>query len=234
MKKLLSVFLSVLLSICFFNGIQAKAIISDGGSNLDRLLEQYSDEEEEVYWTEDDVIDYEELYFHTDESGAVDWILVKAELGGVISMVIVDAVVEGVHIYSKNSHFPFAAMYGIYDVKQGKFFDLTAIQPSELEHYDGLYDAFRSQDLSGIVLQTKVGDANGDGQVGIVDATFIQRYVADMIPKQAVVLSAADVDGDEEVSSIDVTLIQRNEAMMCNVDGSKPFDESYSKTVVGM
>ena len=55
------------------------------------------------------------------------------------------------------------------------------------------------------------GDADGDGEVSIIDATVIQRHEAS-IAAGAFCKPLADVDGDKEVSIIDATLIQRHEA----------------------
>ena len=56
-----------------------------------------------------------------------------------------------------------------------------------------------------------VGDADGSGDVDIVDATVIQRHEAN-IATGAFCKPLADVDGDSDVSIIDATLIQRREA----------------------
>ena len=55
------------------------------------------------------------------------------------------------------------------------------------------------------------GDADGDGEVSVIDATVIQRHEAS-IAAGAFYRPLADVDGDSEVSIIDATLIQRHEA----------------------
>ena len=54
------------------------------------------------------------------------------------------------------------------------------------------------------------GDADGDGEITIIDATRIQRHlvgVNPLIPEEN--RKAAIVSGDDELSVIDVTLIQR-------------------------
>ena len=52
------------------------------------------------------------------------------------------------------------------------------------------------------------GDADGDGDVTIIDATFVQYHLAS-IKIFAIFERAADADGDKVVTSVDVTLIQR-------------------------
>ena len=53
-----------------------------------------------------------------------------------------------------------------------------------------------------------VGDADGDGEVSIMDATQIQLIVAGLVELTDDVKLAADADGDGEVSIMDATQIQ--------------------------
>ena len=53
-----------------------------------------------------------------------------------------------------------------------------------------------------------LGDVDGDGAVSIIDATCIQRHLAE-IPVYAYNEKAADTDGDGEVTILDATGIQR-------------------------
>ncbi len=53
-----------------------------------------------------------------------------------------------------------------------------------------------------------LGDADGDGYVTILDATAIQRVIADL-PVSSYHEKLADVDGDGTVTIVDVTAIQR-------------------------
>ncbi len=59
-----------------------------------------------------------------------------------------------------------------------------------------------------------LGDADGDDEVDITDATKMQRYLVGILPTGGFCRAAADVDGDEEISSIDVTYIQRYQAFI--------------------
>lgn len=59
----------------------------------------------------------------------------------------------------------------------------------------------------------KLGDVDGDEEVTIIDATCIQRKLAN-IPTAAFIEAAADADGDGEVTIIDATSIQRHLAQL--------------------
>ena len=66
-----------------------------------------------------------------------------------------------------------------------------------------------------------LGDADKDGEVGVIDATVIQRYLNDM-PVKSFDYDPANVTG-EGLDIIDATLIQRYEALM---DISYPIGEA--------
>lgn len=63
------------------------------------------------------------------------------------------------------------------------------------------------------VEHTILGDADGDGNVTIFDATTIQRHLADL-PTQSFIEDAADCDGDGSVTVLDATAIQRHLASL--------------------
>ena len=53
-----------------------------------------------------------------------------------------------------------------------------------------------------------LGDADLNGRINVIDATAIQRHLADLAPFSEMQLAAADVDGDGEVTIQDVTVLQ--------------------------
>ena len=63
-----------------------------------------------------------------------------------------------------------------------------------------------------------LGDIDGDEEVMIVDATLLQRLVADIENSYTVSDRIADVDGDGEVTIFDVTFIQRWLAGIASID----------------
>ena len=64
-----------------------------------------------------------------------------------------------------------------------------------------------------------IGDVDLDGSVTILDATAIQRYLADLTQLSGEQLAMADVDADGSVTIIDATKIQRYVAGMDEVLG---------------
>ena len=61
-----------------------------------------------------------------------------------------------------------------------------------------------TEDPSGVL-----GDANNDGKLSILDATFIQRYLAKKINESQIRLDLSDYDKNGEVNIKDATYIQR-------------------------
>ena len=53
------------------------------------------------------------------------------------------------------------------------------------------------------------GDSDGNGEVSVMDATTVQRYLADVITDESICLDFADCDENEDVNVLDATLIQR-------------------------
>ena len=56
--------------------------------------------------------------------------------------------------------------------------------------------------------ETLLGDVDKDGVVTIIDVTWIQRFLLDVIPP-VFDEAAADIDGDGEVTIVDATWLQR-------------------------
>lgn len=90
--------------------------------------------------------------------------------------------------------------------KCGKWFYDTLTALIEVEDHDDLII-----DATGPYL---LGDTDGNGEVDIIDATLIQRKMADMTLSGGFCRKAADVDSDDDLSVIDATLIRRCIAMM--------------------
>ncbi len=156
---------------------------------------------------------YDEVYYHYDECGELDWVLVKAQGGPEplnlgITMDIANVVVCSNAIYSN-----FRYKYGVYDAVEGKFYDLFDLR-SEPDKYDGLSNVLVEQKIGQLI-----GDIDKDGKITILDATAIQRCLAGLeeYPDNEYYSvyetddegRMSDFDRDGGVSVMDATAIQK-------------------------
>ena len=63
--------------------------------------------------------------------------------------------------------------------------------------------------IANVKTLTKIGDADSDGDVTILDATRIQRWLAELASDEEIHLLNADADRDGDVTILDATRIQR-------------------------
>lgn len=157
---------------------------------------------------------YRELYYHKDENGETDWALIEANAGTQPDM-LVSAVVFGRVLTHTLSAVCFQFNYGIYDVIQDKFIDLVDIKDTP-ELYPGLYET-----VWNLKIGRPLGDADKDNDLTILDATTIQRYLAELetneIESDIYWLGwdnpgyhlFSDYDRDDDITILDATAIRR-------------------------
>ncbi len=123
-----------------------------------------------------------------------------------------------------------AQKYRLYVKKDGSWTKLADVEGTSFVHTDlkdsteytytircvtedskTLESRYNSTGYTNLYVNTKpeLGDVDGDGDITVVDATLIQRYVAKSEEFTQSQLKEADVDKDSGVSVIDATLIQR-------------------------
>ncbi len=76
--------------------------------------------------------------------------------------------------------------------------DFIAVKKNTMDVFDRLVETPR-----------KTGDANGDGEINVLDAAIIQKYTASMTELTQAELNAADVNGDGSVDVLDAAQIQK-------------------------
>lgn len=123
MKKALSFFLIFALLLCLF-AFPVNAI-GEGSRYYRQLLNQYFDGAD-LYLSEGDYAEYEELYLH-QTGGATDWALIRADIGEHAEAEI-ERIMLGRYFYQCDIAFPFTFTYGIYDAARGRFYDLCEIE----------------------------------------------------------------------------------------------------------
>lgn len=154
----------------------------------------------------EDGYDYDELYTHFDGEEP-DWVLLRAEYYLMEPEPILWLRIGGVGgraIFSGSIQSPFPFGYGVYDVKENKFYGLECFADNpdqflffkpecslDYSEYDGLIDALADNNIGYLT-----GDVNRDGTVDILDATAIQKFAADKIMFDDNQLEFADVNSD--------------------------------------
>ena len=151
---------------------------------------------------------YTDLYIHNKDGKAFhpDWVLCQAnyivpEPEPIIELKIGGA--GGRYIMGTSIKDPFEFGYGVYDVKEGKYYGLEEIA-ADYSKYEGLIDALAENNIGSLL-----GDVNGDNEVDIFDAVQIQKYASDKAELSEEQESVADVNGDNFVDIIDATEIQK-------------------------
>ena len=208
--------------------------------HIEKLCEQYRFRPELDMYDPDnysEYLSYFELYTHhygtPEKPYMYDWILVQSVYRGCYCCALLDGIIGGRALTASCLPIrPFLFTFGIYDAELDRFFDLAEV---DFDDYDGLYEVWRDLDIytsdEGTVrLGARVypGDADGDGEISILDATVIQRMLAGLCSKYEIAVTSADTDKDGDVTVLDATCIQRYEAGMCGIDGS-PLSSSEDK-----
>lgn len=133
-------------------------------------------------------------------------------------------------VWSNKNSEPFKSGYGVYDAKSGAFYDLTDAWGRD---FSGLRDAWNAMpgdegDPRECGAQL-IGDADSDNEVTILDATRIQRYVAELdadpftqtLKKDYYfgypLYKCTDYDRDGDFTIMDATKVQRHIADLPNM-----------------
>lgn len=185
MKKLLAVILSVAILTCVF-AVPVSAVDDNGKSNYLFMDKYYASFGYEIcdYCENDAMTDaekeqyYKELFYHYDENRDVDWVFVFGRTNAVQPMIGYYQIGNRL-IYNLNQSIPFSLGYGIYDVADDKFYDITKVWKDE--KYKGAVDLFDDVCEQGFVdykTSLKIGDMNYDGFITVSDATYLQRCLA--------------------------------------------------------
>lgn len=155
---------------------------------------------------------YEEKCRVFDENGEASYILIKANSGERSDAEI--GFRFGNHIIKSNAIYnDFTYGFGIYDLKENNFYDVYDLRET-IDKYPKLEStlAFYSK-------ATLAGDCDGDDTISILDATKIQRLIAQLdtpLSGDGYVSHesdgfcyTSDIDNDGQISIIDATTIQR-------------------------
>ena len=154
---------------------------------------------------------YNEFYYHYDADGNVDWAMISACVNPVEDS-FRSGVICGKCIESSCSYPVFSVGYGIYDVKADEFHSILGVKPS---NYEG-FEEYVWENIG-----VPVGDADGDGELSVLDATFIQQALAQLHKFSSgdsvyggSLAYLSDYDRDGERTVMDATAIQMKLAQL--------------------
>ncbi len=169
MKKLVSL---LLVTVMIF-AISSVSVFANDDALISESL--YEDVFVEKYVHHGGPYLYKEYYYHhvdeNDPDSEIDWVLVSAS-NLMCNPWFVKKIVADRVLFSSNEYIPFSFMYAVYDVKSGWFVELSN---SILESYDDLAEV-----LSESGIGRPIGDADFDMKLTVLDATYIQRVLAEL------------------------------------------------------
>ncbi|MBQ2972316.1 MAG: hypothetical protein IJE16_07185 [Ruminococcus sp.] len=166
MKKVISlVLIFVFILTVAVMPASANILENDGHLYEEKFVSRYLPNEKEPYYA------YDELFVHTNEYEEVDWVLVSAsKLSGTdfyMKQVIGDWVLVATFTW-----LPFNFNYAVYDVKSETFVKLNEECLSVYEGLEMVMNLLPEAEL--------IGDTDGDKSLSILDATNIQRAIAQL------------------------------------------------------
>lgn len=167
----------------------------------------------------DGLMTYRELYYHHDRDGEIDWALIYC-FCNYCSPMEVTAIIGNRVVHSSDWQIPFQTGYGVYDVKNDRFYDAKSLQAVQLDGFSKVTDEINlTAEMA--KMEGLIGDFDRDNDISIIDVTLIQRcevkirdypeddsfYVTDDFGKKARYYS--DFNRDDERDVLDATCIQR-------------------------
>lgn len=180
----------------------------------EKFLEKYEDS---IGWYDETEITYfEDAYLDEDNDGVTDYVIIYAHAPiAADSFYFADL---GTHFISESCIYePFGSGYALYDVKADRFLPFTKYM---LEEYPFMVDYLKEHPVG-----TPYGDADGDNELTILDATEIQLGIAQLSTTggwcykiEGSSVYRSDIDHDGEITILDATDIQ---LVLAGIDNSE-------------
>ena len=209
MKRTVALILCI-ITIALVAIVPANAAFSDDSVRYFR--KNFTSKYVKPYDAADGYYFYFEQYHHyadeTDPDSEIDWVLVY---GGNMSYTdgkIKQAVGRRILLENEAST-PFAFRYAVYDVAKDEYYP---IDEALFDKYEGLEQAFYQEDVgpSGM----KLGDADRDKKLTVLDATIMQRVAAQL----------QEFDKEDDISDY--------KDMGGNIDYISDFDRDGTRSVM--
>ncbi len=186
MKKILCfALIAVILTSLFCVAVSAEVTDNDSIEKNEGIVSATDDETEWLFYEKfcdhyiegnDSVEFYEELYYHYNADGEMEWALIHGRTEMFIMWVNTPYAIFENRIIRKTTPINnFHVDYALYVVDDGKFYDLVEIWKDE-RYTEDIYNA-----LSDLNIGEIIGDMDKDGKLTIRDATYIQKCLAEIM-----------------------------------------------------
>ena len=184
-ERIIAVVLALIVALCSFttvaasetkpNEIPGNSVITSTADEATKdeylFLQKFIDIE--LYGYVDELIEYDEPYYHYDDNGNVDWAIVYAitlspPILDTAYIVVEDILIRNIPIGT------FGVDYGIYSVEDDRFFPIDSVLDNP--KYKDIPEALRTIEAGEII-----GDMDYDRKLTVKDATFIQSAIANIV-----------------------------------------------------
>ena len=201
MKKIVSILLVAIMLITI-GAITASAQTEEKGYLYKDKFEEYEVEPLRIA----SMSNYRETYYHYDAEGNIDWAFIEVPVYPAEQQ-FSTAIFCGKYVENSMNCLVFSLGIGIYDVKADEFREASNYKNLEL---DG-FEEYVWENIGEFM-----GDADADGELTVLDATFIQQALAgihefSLGDNKSYGLSPfylSDYDQDGERTVMDATAIQ--------------------------
>lgn len=160
--------------------------------------------------------EYYELYHHQNENGEVDYAIVFATIYPVAESFAYGVLGDRVIVCANISDGAFCLKYGVYIAEDNMFYPIEKLY--EESTYPEIREAFEKLNVGFLI-----GDMDNDNKITIIDATIIQRCLAEVDSfdredklkdyfwaTNETIGYISDFDRDGERTIMDATAIQRH------------------------
>lgn len=217
MKKILALVISLIMLISALGSIEVAAVNKAGDKDY-LFLDDY-DKVHKVYSFPDNVdYYYDEIYYHhvneDDQNSEIDWAIIYALAYATNERTLKTVVADRIIVEQHDVQYGLG--WALYDAETKEF---TALNKVDSTKYKGFAKGLEEANIG-----NPLGDADLDGGLTVLDATYIQRAIAERCDfKESDDLSSydiwgkeyenplkyiSDIDGDGERTILDATTIQ--------------------------
>ncbi|MGN0450268.1 MAG: dockerin type I repeat-containing protein [Ruminococcus sp.] len=177
MKKIFSFLMVFIVLLCSFGSVQA----------MDYNAKNYFEVKFVEFCTDKGcdmtAYNYDELFYHYDDNEETDWCLISADCS--VEPGTCHAVFDDIIITNAGSLYPFQFGLAVYDVANNEFYDICQAWDMDFTQlHEAFFNVMTDKNISYAYGNIQIlGDVDKNGVLNIADATLIQKYLAELVPR---------------------------------------------------